>query len=204
MSYVRKTRKREKTMTNFEFAQSHEFRIKGKYISKAKSEKESNYINNLFDNYIEITPKTEENQLVTLDLSSNLPDDIKGISKKISNITLNLKAATALAFELTINTETLESAIDYIKLALKITIELYCLSCVKLSEKACLLLLYLHKKDAYIKGIPEQEIFNDISNGTINITKKDYTIVISELDKMSTIAIKNGIIILREKMVLKY
>ena len=78
-------------MTNFEFAQSHEFRIKGKYISKAKSEKESNYINNLFDNYIEITPKTEENQLVTLDLSSNLPDDIKGISKKISNITFPIR-----------------------------------------------------------------------------------------------------------------
>ncbi len=191
-------------MNNFEFAQEHESKIKNKYLSSANSDTQNRYINNLFDKYIEITPKAEENHLVTLDLSSNLPDDVKGISKKISNISLNLKAAIALAVELTINTEIPESTSDYIKLALKIVMELYCLSCVNLCKESCVILLYLHKKDAYVKGISEQQFFDDISSGIINITKNEYIVAISQLDKMSAVAVKDGLVYLKEKVTLKY
>ena len=69
------------------------------------------------------------------------------------------------ALEFTLEVGIPEDAKDLLRLALLATIKLYVWSTVELSNKECLLLLYLHKENAYNTPVSEEHIFSDFYRG---------------------------------------
>ena len=191
-------------MNNFEYAQKMEADLKQEFLLNAKTIQEKEYIEFLFDSCIEIEPKQISNRFIDIDVSSHSSEKMKGLSRKLSNIKLNLKSAIIAAIETALTTEMPTDDGDFIKLALNAFLKLYVLCRVEISNDECQILLFLHQKDAYNTPITEEEIFHEIDCGNITVTKDKYTNAISNLVKLSAIYITDAKIYLVERVKLKY
>lgn len=191
-------------MDNYEFAVSFEHQAKQELIYDAQSSMEKKYIELLFDRYLCIEPVEERNQLIHIDMKPHDPRDITGVSSRISNIKLNLREALLLAIESALALDIPNDASDYIKLALSAVLKVYILSRVKLDSSVCKLLLYLHENNAYEVPIPENKIYLDIDKGLLDMNRDEYHRSIHKLEKLASVVIINGEIVLNERIVLKY
>lgn len=191
-------------MNNFEYAQKIEADLKQELLINAKTIHEKEYIEFLFENCIEIEPKQIFNNILDIDISSHSSENLKGESRKLSNIKLNLKTAIITAIETALVTEISTDEIGFIKLALYSLLKLYTLSRVKISNDECQILLFLHQKDAYNIPITEAEIFYEIDCGNIKVSKDNYINAINNLVKLSAVYITDAKIYLVERVKLKY
>lgn len=190
--------------SNFEFAVEFESKVLNQMLQNTRNSNFREFIEYLFRNNIRVTPRTDESHIITVDYSSQYPEEYNGISRKLSNIQLNLKDSIIAALEFALASGIPEEPKDFLKLALLATIKLYVLSTVTLSNKECLLLLYLHEKDAYNRPISETEIFDAISQGKLKISRNEYNIAIKNLKRLASIIIISGEVTLKEKIVLRY
>lgn len=189
---------------NYKFAVDFATKIFNEMIEGVEDAVTKEFIENVFENYICIGLCQEENKLIDMDVSSQYPAEYKGISKKISNIRLNLKDSILAAIEVALSSGVPESKIDFLKLALLALTKLYVLSTVELTNAECLLLLYLHKKNAYDIPVSEKDIFDDISKGELNISREEYMISIRNLNRLASVIMVAGEILLKEKITLHY
>lgn len=191
-------------MNNFDYAQEIENNARKAILSDLNSNVEKKFAEKIFDELLVIEPREDESNIITIDMSSHYSEETKGISRKLSNVRLNLKEAMLLAFETTINLEAPTSTIDYVKLALNILLKTYIVSAVPIENNDCQLLIYLHNKNAYNNPIEEEQIISEIEGGIIPISKDAYKLSISKLVKMASVTIVNGKIWLNERVKLKY
>ena len=157
-----------KYKNNYEFAVEFESKALSEMLQNTENPNHRKFIEYLFQNDIRVTPRADESNIITVDISSQYPEEYSGISRKLSNIQLNLKDSIIAALEFALGVGIPEEPKDLLKLALLATIKLYVLSTVDLSNKECLLLLYLHEKDAYNMPISEEIIFEAISLSSSN------------------------------------
>jgi len=193
-----------KSETNYEFAVEFESKVLSEMLQNTENPNHRKFIEYLFQNDIRVTPRDDESHIITVDISSQYPEEYSGISRKLSNIQLNLKDSIIAALEFALGVGIPEEPKDLLKLALLATIKLYVLSTVDLSNKECLLLLYLHEKDAYNTPVSEEQIFDDISSDKLEITKNEYNIAIKNLKRLASVIIISGEVSLNEKIVLRY
>lgn len=193
-----------KSETNYEFAVEFESKVLSEMLQNTENPNHRKFIEYLFQNDIRVTPRDDESHIITVDISSQYPEEYSGISRKLSNIQLNLKDSIIAALEFALGVGIPEEPKDLLKLALLATIKLYVLSTVDLSNKECLLLLYLHEKDAYNTPISEEKVFGAISRGELKITRNEYNIAIKNLKRLSSVIIISGEVSLNEKIVLRY
>ena len=193
-----------KSETNYEFAVEFESKVLSEMLQNTENPNHRKFIEYLFQNDIRVTPRDDESHIITVDISSQYPEEYSGISRKLSNIQLNLKDSIIAALEFALGVGIPEEPKDLLKLALLATIKLYVLSTVDLSNKECLLLLYLHEKDAYNMPISEEIIFEAISRGELKITRNEYNVAIKNLKRLASIIIISGDVSLNEKIVLRY
>lgn len=193
-----------KSETNYEFAVEFESKVLSEMLQNTENPNHRKFIEYLFQNDIRVTPRDDESHIITVDISSQYPEEYSGISRKLSNIQLNLKDSIIAALEFALGVGIPEEPKDLLKLALLATIKLYVLSTVDLSNKECLLLLYLHEKDAYNTPVSEEQIFDDISSDKLEITKNEYNIAIKNLKRLASVIIIFGEVSLNEKIVLRY
>ena len=193
-----------KSETNYEFAVEFESKVLSEMLQNTENPNHRKFIEYLFQNDIRVTPRDDESHIITVDISSQYPEEYSGISRKLSNIQLNLKDSIITALEFALGVGIPEEPKDLLKLALLATIKLYVLSTVDLSNKECLLLLYLHEKDAYNTPVSEEQIFDDISSDKLEITKNEYNIAIKNLKRLASVIIISGEVSLNEKIVLRY
>ena len=139
-----------------------------------------------------------------MNISSQYSDEYNGISCKLSNVQLNLKDSILTAIEFALGVGLPETQIELLKLALLAIIKLYVFSTVKLSNYECLLLLYLHEKDAYNVPISEEEIFDAISSGELRMNRNEYSVAIKNLIRIASVIVRASDILLKEKIVLQY
>ena len=132
------------------------------------------------------------------------PDEKKGISRKLSNVRLNLKETILLALQTLINFEFPSNATDYIRIALNILLKVYMISSITIETSDCQLLVYLHNKNAYENPIKEDQIITDIKTGALNMSKDEYYSSVAKLVKLTSVTIINGKVWLNEKIKLKY
>lgn len=189
---------------NYECAVEFETKIFNEMLQHASTPTQREYIVHLFKNDIFVIPHQDESQIITMNISSQYSDEYNGISCKLSNVQLNLKDSILTAIEFTLGVGLPETKIDLLKLALMAIIKLYVFSTVKLSNYECLLLLYLHEKDAYNVPISEEEIFDAISNGELRINRNEYSVAIKNLIRIASVIVRAGDISLKEKIVLQY
>ena len=190
--------------SNYDFAIDFEQKVIKEILSSISSSAEKEFIHTLFEKNLSITPRQEENQFISIDVSSPYSEEINGISKKISNVNLNLKNTISTAIEFALSTGVPETKFDLIKLALLAVLKLYVLSRIELGKPECMLLLYLHEHDAYNKPIHESSLLQAITQGELELTKDQYGIAIKKLIRISSVFIVSGEISLIEKIVLKY
>ena len=193
-----------KSKSNYEFAVEFESIVLSEMLQNTDDSNYKKFIEYLFQNDIRVTPRDDESHIITVDISSQYPEEYSGISRKLSNIQLNLKDSIIAALEFALGVGKPDEAKDLLKLALLATIKLYVLSTVDLSNKECLLLLYLHEKDAYKIPVSEEQIFDDISRDKLEITKNEYNIAIKNLKRLASVIIIFGEVSLNEKIVLRY
>lgn len=193
-----------KSKSNYEFAVEFESIVLSEMLQNTDDSNYKKFIEYLFQNDIRVTPRDDESRIITVDISSQYPEEYSGISRKLSNIQLNLKDSIIAALEFALGVGKPDEAKDLLKLALLATIKLYVLSTVDLSNKECLLLLYLHEKDAYNIPVSEEQIFDDISRDKLEITKNEYSIAIKNLKRLASVVIISGEVSLNEKIVLRY
>lgn len=193
-----------KSETNYEFAVEFESKVLSEMLQNTENPNHRKFIEYLFQNDIRVTPRDDESHIITVDISSQYPEEYSGISRKLSNIQLNLKDSIIAALEFALGVGIPEEPKDLLKLALIATIKLYVLSTVDLSNKECLLLLYLHEKDAYNTPVSEEKVFGAISQGELKITRNEYNIAIKNLKRLASIVIISGEVSLNEKIVLRY
>ena len=193
-----------KSKSNYEFAVEFESIVLSEMLQNTDDSNYKKFIEYLFQNDIRVTPRDDESRIITVDISSQYPEEYSGISRKLSNIQLNLKDSIIAALEFALGVGIPDEAKDLLKLALLATIKLYVLSTVDLSNKECLLLLYLHEKDAYNIPVSEEQIFDDISRDKLEITKNEYSIAIKNLKRLASVVIISGEVSLNEKIVLRY
>ena len=193
-----------KSKSNYEFAVEFESIVLSEMLQNTDDSNYKKFIEYLFQNDIRVTPRDDESCIITVDISSQYPEEYSGISRKLSNIQLNLKDSIIAALEFALGVGKPDEAKDLLKLALLATIKLYVLSTVDLSNKECLLLLYLHEKDAYKIPVSEEQIFDDISRDKLEITKNEYNIAIKNLKRLASVVIISGEVSLNEKIVLRY
>lgn len=193
-----------KSETNYEFAVEFESKVLCEMLQNTENPNHRKFIEYLFQNDIRVTPRDDESHIITVDISSQYPEKYSGISRKLSNIQFNLKDSIIAALEFVLGVGIPDEAKDLLKLALLATIKLYVLSTVNLSNKECLLLLYLHEKDAYNTPISEEKVFGAISQGELKITRNEYNIAIKNLKRLASIVIISGEVSLNEKIVLRY
>ena len=193
-----------KYKNNYEFAVEFESKALSEMLQNTENPNHRKFIEYLFQNDIRVTPRADESNIITVDISSQYPEEYSGISRKLSNIQLNLKDSIIAALEFALGVGIPEEPKDLLKLALLATIKLYVLSTVDLSNKECLLLLYLHEKDAYNMPISEEIIFEAISRGKLKITRNEYNIAIKNLKRLASIVIISGEVSLNEKIVVRY
>lgn len=193
-----------KSKSNYEFAVEFESIVLSEMLQNTDDSNYKKFIEYLFQNDIRVTPRDDESCIITVDISSQYPEEYSGISRKLSNIQLNLKDSIIAALEFALGVGKPDEAKDLLKLALLATIKLYVLSTVDLSNKECLLLLYLHEKDAYKIPVSEEQIFDDISRDKLEITKNEYSIAIKNLKRLASVVIISGEVSLNEKIVLRY
>lgn len=193
-----------KSKSNYEFAVEFESKVLSEMLQNTENPNHGKFIEYLFQNDIRVTPRDDESHIITVDISSQYPEEYSGISRKLSNIQLNLKDSIIAALEFALGVGIPEEPKDLLKLALLATIKLYVLSTVNLSNKECLLLLYLHEKDAYKTPVSEENIFDDISRGELQITRNEYNIAIKNLKRLASVIIISGEVSLNEKIVLRY
>lgn len=191
-------------MNNFDYAQEIENNAKKAILSDLNSDVEKKFAEKIFDELLVIEPREDESNIITIDMSSHYSEETKGISRKLSNIRLNLKEAMLLAFETTINLEAPTFTIDYVKLALNILLKTYIVSAVPIENNDCQLLIYLHNKNAYNNPIEEEQIISEIESGIFPISKDAYKLSIAKLVKMASVTIINGKVWLNERVKLKY
>ena len=191
-------------MKNFEYAQKIEADLKQELLINAKTIQEKEFIKILFDNFIEIVPKQISNSIIDIDVSSHASENLKGLSRKLSNIKLNLKSTIIAAIEIALTAEMPTDESSLIKLALNALLKLYVLCRVEISNDECQILLFLHQKDAYNIPLTEEEIFQEIDCGNIEVSKDKYTNAINNLVKLSAIYITDAKIYLVERVRLKY
>ena len=193
-----------KSETNYEFAVEFESKVLSEMLQNTENPNHRKFIEYLFQNDIRVTPRDDESHIITVDISSQYPEEYSGISRKLSNIQLNLKDSIIAALEFALGVGIPEEPKDLLKLALLATIKLYVLSTVDLSNKECLLLLYLHEKDAYNTPVSEEKVFGAISRGELKITRNEYNIAIKNLKRLASVIIISGEVSLNEKIVLRY
>lgn len=191
-------------MKNFEYAQTIENDVRKEVISDLSSDDQKEFAQKIFDKFLIIEPRKEDSNIVTISFITYDPDEKKGISRKLSNVRLNLKETILLAFETLINFELPSNATDYIRIALNILLKVYMLSEIKIEISDCQLLVYLHNKNAYENPIQEDEIISDIETGALNMSKDEYYSSVAKLVKIATVTIVNGKVWLNEKIKLKY
>ena len=191
-------------MNNFEYAQKLEEDLKQEFLLDARTIQEKEYIEFLFNSCIEIVPKQIANNFIDIDVSSRSPEDMKGMSCKLSNIKLNLKSSIIVAIETALTTEMPTDESDFIKLALNALLKLYILCRVEVSNDECQILLYLHQKGAYNTPITEEEIFQEMDCGNITLSKDKYASAMDNLVKLSAVYITDAKIYLVEQVKLKY
>ena len=189
---------------NEEYIQNFKNEVKLNVLSDIINEREINYIDKIFNDYFNISPRKETNEIVCLDLRSHYSDEIKGISLKIENICLNLKETIILAIESSLDFETPDNVVALIKLAIKLLLKAYIVSTVNIDCNDCLLLLYLHNNNAYETPVSEDKILEDIENGNFKLSKEDYYKSIRNLIKISSVLVICGEIHLKERVILKY
>lgn len=193
-----------KSETNYEFAVEFESKVLSEMLQNIENPNHRKFVEYLFQNDIRVTPRDDESHVITVDISSQYPEEYSSISRKLSNIQLNLKDSIIAALEFALGVGIPEEPKDLLKLALLATIKLYVLSTVDLSNKECLLLLYLHEKDAYNMPISEEKIFEAISRGELKITRNEYNVAIKNLKRLASVIIISGEVSLNEKIVLRY
>ena len=193
-----------KYKNNYEFAVEFESKVLSEMLQNTENPNHRKFIEYLFQDDIRVTPRDDESRIITVDISSQYPEEYSGISRKLSNIQLNLKDSIIAALEFALGVGIPEEPKDLLKLALLATIKLYVLSTVDLSNKECLLLLYLHEKDAYNMPISEEKIFEAISRGKLKITRNEYNVAIKNLKRLASVIIISGEVSLNEKIVLRY
>ncbi len=193
-----------KSESNYQFAVEFESKVLSEMLQNTENSNHRKFIEYMFQNDIRVTPRDDESHIITLDKSSQYSEEYSGISCKLSNIQLNLKDSIIAALEFALGIGMPEETKDLLKLALLATIKLYVWSTVNLSNKECLLLLYLHEKDAYNTPVSEEKIFDDISRGELEITRSEYNIAIKNLKRLASIVIITGEVSLNEKIFLRY
>lgn len=193
-----------KNENNYEFAVEFESKVLNEMLQDTDDSRYREFIEYLFKNDICVTPREDESHMITVNISSQYPEEYGGISRKLSNIQLNLKDSIIAALEFALGVGIPETQVDFLKLALLATIKLYVLSTVELTNKECLLLLYLNEKDAYSTPVLEEEIFDAISRGELKMNRNEYSIAIKNLKRLASVIIIAGEISLREKIILYY
>ena len=95
-------------MNNFEYAQEIENNVKKAILSDLNSDVEKKFAEKIFDELLVIEPREDENNIITIDMSSHYSEETKGISCKLSNIRLNLKVLkVTMKQSLTVSIKTL-------------------------------------------------------------------------------------------------
>lgn len=191
-------------MNNFVYAQAIEKDAREKILSSLSSDVQKEFAQKIFDKFLIIEPREEDSNIVTISFITYDPEEKKGISRKLSNVRLNLKEAVLLALETSINFELSSGAIDYIRIALNILLKVYALSAITIENSDCQLLVYLHSKNAYENPIKEEKIISDIESGAFNMSRDEYYSSIAKLVKIASVTIINGKVWLKEKIKLKY
>lgn len=191
-------------MKNYEYAQTFEKDARKKIISDLSSDDQNEFAQKIFDEFLIIEPRKEDSNIVTISFITYDPDEKKGISRKLSNVRLNLKEVVLLALETSISFELPSNATDYIKIALNILLKVYMLSSITIENSDCQLLVYLHNKNAYENPIKEDQIISDIKTGALNMSKDEYYSSVAKLVKIASVTIVNGKVWLNEKIKLKY
>lgn len=191
-------------MNNFVYAQAIEKDAREKILSSLSSDDQKEFAQKIFDEFLIIEPRKEDSNIVTISFITYDLDEKKGISRKLSNVQLNLKKAILLAFETLINFELPNNSTDYIRIALNILLKVYMLSEIKIEISDCQLLVYLHNKNAYENPIQEDQIITDIETGALNMSKDEYYSSVAKLVKIASVTIINGKVWLKEKIKLKY
>ena len=189
---------------NYEFAIKFESKIFNEMLQDIDDVNQRKFLEYLFENDICLTPKEDESHMITINISSPYAEEYDGISRKLSNVQLDLRNSIISAFEFAIGIGIPETKEELLKLALLATIKLYVFSTVKLTDKECLLLLYLHEKNAYYKPVLEEEIFEAISRGKLRMNKDEYSVAIRNLVRLASIIIIDGKVLLKEKIELHY
>lgn len=191
-------------MKNYEYAQTFENDVRKKIISDLSSDDQNEFAQKIFDEFLIIEPRKEDSNIVTISFITYDPNEKKGISRKLSNVQLNLKEVVLLALETSISFELPSNATDYIKIALNILLKVYMLSSITIENSDCQLLVYLHNKNAYENPIKEDQIISDIKTGALNMSKDEYYSSVAKLAKIASVTIVNGKVWLNEKIKLKY
>lgn len=189
---------------NYEFAVEFESKVLNEMLQNTENSNYQKFIQYLFQNDIRVTPRDDESHMITVNISSQYPEEYSGISRKLSNVQLDLKNSIISALEFALGMGIPETSKDLLKLALLAIIKLYVFSTVNLSNKECLLLLYLHEKDAYTTPILEKKILDAISRGELKIDRNEYNIAIKNLKRLAAVIIIAGEISLKEKIILQY
>ena len=130
-------------MNNFVYAQAIEKDAREKILSSLSSDDQKEFAQKIFDELLIIEPRKEDSNIVTISFITYDTDEKKGISRKLSNVQLNLKKAILLAFETLINFELPNNSTDYIRIALNILLKVYMLSEIKIEISDCQLLASL-------------------------------------------------------------
>ena len=107
-------------MNNFEYAQAIEMIARKEILSDLSSDDQKEFAQKIFDEFLIIEPRKEDSNIITIKMITYYPDEKKGISRKLSNVRLNLKETILLAFQTLINFELPSNATDYIRIALNI------------------------------------------------------------------------------------
>lgn len=191
-------------MNNIEFAQLYENTIRNEFLMTATSETEVQFINKIFDDCVCINPRQEDNHFIKIKAHPNMTDDANGVSRKLKNIQLNLPLVFRYIIETLIEYEPLESKYDFIKLAIKIFLRLYDVSSVEINKNQCLMLMYLHNHGAYTSPLNEDQIVHAIETHKLPFSVEEYYNIIRFLQKMNSIYITNGHILLNEIVELSF
>ncbi len=190
-------------MNNIEFAQAYEDEIRSEFLNEAASDTENIFIQRVFDECFCFTPRQDNNHFIKIKAAST--DDINGVSRKLANVKLNIPQLILLAVELTLETDKLETKFDFIKLGIKILLRSYqYIVKVELEKIECVLLCYLHEHNAYTTPVNEEQVFVDIQNGTLSLSRDSYLEAIRFLQNINAVYITGGHITLKEVVELSY
>lgn len=190
-------------MNNIEFAQAYEEKIRSEFLNEATSNIEVLFLQRMFDECICFTPRQDNNHFIKI--TAQYIDDLNGVSRKLANIKLNLPQVILLAVELALDTGDLETKWDYIKLGIKILLRSYQeIVKIELGKMECILLCYLHDHNAYTSPVNEEQVFMDIQNGTLSMSRDTYLVAIRFLQKINAVYITEGHITLKEVVELSY